>query len=146
VSTRFNELLEVAKAIHATRRVPPIFLFRARYSKFGVTLLCGANPSSGSESRVLLINRRINKDDVVRTSPQSDGTFALELTVDSISSTMNPELWIYTNCAAKTLGIPPGCQRLQKIKIPSSYVNSRQPYDLGTRNLAAKQPDEEQSC
>jgi hypothetical protein len=109
------------------------------------TLLCGANPSSGSESRVLLINKRIGADDSVRTSPQSDGTFALDLNLDRFY-TIEPELWIYTNCAAKTLGIPPGCQRLQKIKIPSSYINSRQPYDLGTRNLATKQPDEEQSC
>ncbi len=109
------------------------------------TLLCGANPSSGSESAVRLINKRINKDDSVRTFPQSDGTFTLELTVDSVTS-IHPELWIYTNCAAKTLGIPPGCQRLQKIKIPDTYVNSGRPYDLGPWNLTTKAPDEEQSC
>jgi hypothetical protein len=51
VSTGFNELLEVAKAIRVMRRVPPIFLFRARYSKFWVVRLssedgCGTNAVS----------------------------------------------------------------------------------------------------
>jgi transthyretin-like family protein len=109
------------------------------------TLLCGANPSSGSQSSVQLLNKRIGADDSVQAAPRSDGTFALDLNVDR-NYTIEPQLWIYTNCAAETLGIPPGCTRLQKIKVPSTYINSGRPYDLGTRNLATKAPDEEQNC
>lgn len=108
-------------------------------------LLCGTNPTSSSETSVKLISKRMGMDDSQAGRPTSDGTFELTLTVDSLG-TIEPELWIYTTCAAKTLGIPPGCQRLQKIKVPSSYINSGRPYDLGTQNLATKASDEEQDC
>ena len=108
-------------------------------------LLCGANPTSSSETSVKLVSKRMGMDDSQAGRPASDGTFELTLTVDRLF-TIEPELWIYTTCAAKTLGIPPGCQRLQKIKLPSSYVNSGRPYDLGIWNLATKAPDEEQDC
>lgn len=108
-------------------------------------LLCGANPTSSSETWVKLVSKRMGMDDSQASRPASDGTFELTLTVDRLFA-IEPELWIYTTCAAKTLGIPPGCVRLQKIKVNSDYVNSGRPYDLGTRNLATKAPDEEQDC
>lgn len=109
------------------------------------TLLCGARPSPGSESAVRLLNKRVGADDSVRALPGSDGTFVLELRVDSLY-TIQPEVWTYTTCNAGTLGIPPGCSRLQKVKVPDTYVNSGRPYDLGTRNLATKLSNEEQDC
>jgi hypothetical protein len=109
------------------------------------SLLCGARPSTGSESAVRLLNKRVGADDSVRALPGSDGTFVLDLSADSLY-TIQPELWIYTTCAAGTLGIPPGCSRLQKVKVPDKYVNSGRPYDLGIRDLATKLSDEEQDC
>jgi hypothetical protein len=108
-------------------------------------VMCGANPSVSSETWVKLVSKRMGMDDSQEGRLASDGTFELTLTVDRWF-TITPELWIYTTCAEETLGIPKGCVRLLKIKVPSKYVNSGQPYDTSTHNFETKILGEEQDC
>lgn len=114
-------------------------------------LLCNGQPSTGDQSRVKLLNKRIGFDDSADRAPAADGTFKMTLTTNH-SGSMDPRLDIYTTCNYANLygSSDRPCQRQFSLPVPSKYVEpgtaTSTTYDVGTLKLEAKRTDEEVLC
>ncbi|MFG1793038.1 hypothetical protein [Nocardia sp. NPDC049149] len=130
---------EVAVAApSATRTAQEVRMDRQTVSVKG-RLLCSGQPSTSTQSRVQLVNKRIGQDDVQKMYPSKDGTFAVTLVVESIAK-MTPQLDIFTSCNAA----PAQC-RLITLSVPDRYVDAANPYDVGSLHLETRL-DDESSC
>jgi hypothetical protein len=108
------------------------------------SFFCGSKPATSKDTWVKLLNKRTGFDDQIQKPVNDDGTYDITLTVDRWFS-LTPELHVYTDCNDEKWGIPKGCERKMKIKIPDKYVN-KGPYDVGRSNLENQLEDEGRDC
>jgi len=115
------------------------------------TLMCGSVPINNTAVKLWDINTLETDTGLGCVYTDSQGNFNVSGYADDTTS-LDPQMWIYTNCNDNTLYglVSKPCQREIKMTIPQSYINSGTKvtnwFNAGVMNMELKQQNEDRKC